>query len=141
VLINRQHPQKLTLYIPPTLFDDRKWFLESCGHVGLNKMLDGFDDRTAYAQCIFAFTTSPDVEPIIFEGRTHGSVVTARAGTGPLFGWDPIFEPCAADQAAGVAAPQTYAEMDKDHKNKISHRYRSLDALRTHILEHFDLSK
>lgn len=103
-------------------------------------MLDGFDDRTGYAQCIFAFTPSKDVEPIIFEGRTHGSIVAARAGTGPLFGWDPIFEPIAADQPDGAASsPQTYAEMDKDHKNSISHRYRSLDLLRKHILEKYEI--
>lgn len=103
-------------------------------------MLDGFDDRTAYAQCIFAFTPSPDVEPIIFDGRTYGSIVTARAGTGPLFGWDPIFEPSQADQVPGLTSPQTYAEMDKNHKNSISHRYRSLDKLRTHIIDKYDLS-
>jgi len=109
--------------------------------VGLNKILDGFDDRSAYAQCIFAFTPSAAEEPIIFEGRTHGSIVAARAGNGPLFGWDPIFEPCAADQVPGVSHPQTYAEMDKDHKNTISHRFRSLDALRTYLLKTYNLSK
>ena len=30
------------------------------------------------------------------------------------FGWDPVFEPEGFDQ--------TYAELDKDTKNKISHR-------------------
>lgn len=45
-------------------------------------------------------------------GRTEGAIVAAR---GPSdFGWDPIFE------AAGFG--QTYAEMDKDIKNSISHR-------------------
>ena len=102
-------------------------------------MLDGFDDRTAYAQCIFAFTPSKDVEPIVFEGRTHGQIVAARVGTGHLFGWDPIFEPCQEDQAKDAASPQTYAEMDKDHKNAISHRYRSLDLLRKHILDTYDI--
>lgn len=103
-------------------------------------MLDGFDDRTAYAQCIFAFTPSKDVEPIIFEGRTNGRIVAARAGTGPLFGWDPIFEPCTEDQPQEAKeSPQTYAEMDKDHKNAISHRYRSLDLLRKHVIDKYDL--
>lgn len=54
----------------------------------------------------------PDVEPVVFVGRTDGAIVAAR---GPSdFGWDPIFE------AAGFG--QTYAEMDKDIKNSISHR-------------------
>ena len=38
-------------------------------------------------------------------------------------GADPVFQP------DGFA--ETYAEMDKQVKNAISHRYRSLDALRT----------
>lgn len=50
----------------------------------------GFDDKTAYAQCIFAYTPGPDVDPITFVGRTPGRIVPAR---GPSdFGWDPIFE-------------------------------------------------
>ena len=47
-----------------------KWFLDKCGHEGLNKMLDGFEDRTAYALCTFGYTGGPDEEPILFEGRT-----------------------------------------------------------------------
>jgi inosine triphosphate pyrophosphatase len=33
-----------------------KWFLGKVGHEGLNKMLVGFEDKTAYAQCVFAYT-------------------------------------------------------------------------------------
>ncbi len=90
----------------------------------------GFDDKTAYAQCIFAYTPSPDAEPLTFVGRTPGRIVPAR---GPnSFGWDPIFEPDGFDQ--------TFAEMDKTVKNTISHRYRALDKLRTHLLcEHSSL--
>ena len=33
-----------------------KWFLSKLGHEGLNKSLAGFDDKTAYAQCTFAFS-------------------------------------------------------------------------------------
>ncbi|KAG2487061.1 hypothetical protein HYH03_014307 [Edaphochlamys debaryana] len=103
-----------------------KWFLEKLGHDGLNRMLAGFEDKTAYAQCIFAYTPGPDTEPIVFVGRTPGRIVPAR---GPSdFGWDPVFEP--------EGFSETYAEMDKDTKNKISHRYRSLDLLRTYLLEH-----
>eukprot|EP00955_Chlamydomonas_euryale_P102170 365399-Chlamydomonas_euryale.AAC.4 len=50
----------------------------------------GFEDKTAYAQCIFAYTPGPGVEPITFVGRTKGRIVAAR---GPSdFGWDPVFE-------------------------------------------------
>ena len=33
-----------------------KWFLKALGHEGLPKMLAGFDDKSAYAQCIFAYS-------------------------------------------------------------------------------------
>ena len=90
--------------------------MEKCGHDGLNKMLCGFDDKTAYAQTIVAFTWGPGKEIHIFDGRTNGSIVQAR---GPLdFGWDPIFLP---DEGQG----KTYAETTKKAKNKISHRGKS----------------
>ncbi|GLI71550.1 hypothetical protein VaNZ11_016785 [Volvox africanus] len=107
-----------------------KWFLEKLGHDGLNRMLAGFDDKTAYAQCIFAYTPGPETEPIVFVGRTPGRIVPAR---GPSdFGWDPVFEPSGFNQ--------TYAEMEKETKNTISHRYRSLDLLRNYLLEHAEKS-
>lgn len=55
-----------------------KWFLEKCGHDGLNKMLDGFEDRSAYAQCIFSFCEGEGQEVKQFVGRTHGRIVDAR---------------------------------------------------------------
>jgi inosine/xanthosine triphosphate pyrophosphatase family protein len=39
-----------------------KWFLEKMGHSGLNKMLDSFEDRSAYAMCIFSFSPGPGHE-------------------------------------------------------------------------------
>lgn len=47
-----------------------KWFLEKCGHEGLNKMLDGFDDRSAYAQTIVAYSEGPDKEGTAICGWT-----------------------------------------------------------------------
>ncbi|KAF7862814.1 uncharacterized protein EAF02_010363 [Botrytis sinoallii] len=52
-----------------------------------------------------------------------GKIVPAR---GPAaFGWDPIFE----------YEGQTYAEMEKVEKNKISHRFRALEKLKTWLQE------
>jgi len=45
--------------------------MDKLGHEGLNKMLDGFDDRSAYALCTFGFTTGPNDKVILFEGRTE----------------------------------------------------------------------
>nr|GAT48166.1 predicted protein [Mycena chlorophos] len=63
-----------------------KYFLAELGHAGLNAMLDGFPTRAAWALCTFAYTDGPDSDPILFEGRTDGSIVQAR-GPGH-FGWD-----------------------------------------------------
>lgn len=58
-----------------------KWFLEKTGHVGLNNLLLAYADKSAYAQCIFAYSPGPGHEPLTFVGRTNGTIVEAR---GPL---------------------------------------------------------
>ncbi|KAJ3186700.1 nucleoside triphosphate pyrophosphohydrolase ham1 [Gaertneriomyces sp. JEL0708] len=92
-----------------------KWFLQGVGHEGLNKMLVGFEDKSADAVATFAYCR-PGGEPVLFEGRTRGRIVMPRGST--AFGWDPIFQPDGFDQ--------TYAELDKETKNKISHRAKAL---------------
>ncbi len=104
-----------------------KWFLEKTGHDGLNKILAGYEDKSAYAQCVFSFSEGPGAPVHTFVGRTHGKIVPAR---GPnAFGWDPIFEP--------EGFEQTYAELDKDVKNSISHRFRALEKLKAYFAEKF----
>jgi inosine triphosphate pyrophosphatase len=53
-----------------------KWFLESLGLDGLNKMLDPYEDRSAEAVCTFAFSYGPGEQPILFQGRTLVSTST-----------------------------------------------------------------
>jgi hypothetical protein len=94
-----------------------KCFLEKLGRAGLHKMVSGFEDHTAYAQCIFAYCENAEAEPKLFVGRCDGTIV---APTGEnMFGWDPIFKPTGFEQ--------TFAEMDLEEKNKISHRGRALE--------------
>jgi inosine triphosphate pyrophosphatase len=50
---------------------DSKWFLISLGLKGLNQILEGFDNKRAYAGCIFAYSAGPNHEPILFEGKTQ----------------------------------------------------------------------
>ncbi|KAL8171429.1 hypothetical protein V2J09_023233 [Rumex salicifolius] len=83
---------------------------------GLNNLLMAYEDKSAYALCVFSLALGPDTEPITFHGKTMGKIVPAR---GPNdFGWDPIFQPDGYEL--------TYAEMPKEEKNKISHRFKSL---------------
>lgn len=90
-----------------------KYFMNQIGHEGLNAMLAGFPTKAAEAVCTFAYSAGPGhylsivhifsnqhwqyfiyllgTEPILFEGRTEGTIVPAR---GPkVFGWDAVFEP------------------------------------------------
>ncbi|KAJ4306523.1 nucleoside triphosphate pyrophosphohydrolase ham1 [Collariella sp. IMI 366227] len=74
-------------------------------------------DKSAKAVCTFGYSPGPGHEPILFQGITDGKIVPPR---GPaFFGWDAIFE----------YEGQTYAEMDKTEKNKVSHRGRALAKL------------
>ncbi|CAA6662584.1 unnamed protein product [Spirodela intermedia] len=114
-----------------------KWFLEKTGHEGLNNILKAYEDKSAYAMCIFSLALGPTTEPMSFCGKTH-SITDAgvfffffredRSSPGATdFGWDPIFQPDGHDQ--------TYAEMAKDEKNRISHRSKALALVRAHFAE------
>ena len=52
-----------------------KSFLTKIGREGLCNMLEGFSDKTAYAECIYAFCEGPQYEPKLFIGRCHGKIV------------------------------------------------------------------
>jgi len=97
-----------------------KWFLSALGPQNLYKMLEGFENKTIEAVATFAYSEGPGHEPILFQGRTEGKLVPARGPT--TFGWDPAFE--------YPPFGQTYAEMEKEVKNKISHRGKALEKLK-----------
>ncbi|TQD94452.1 hypothetical protein C1H46_019942 [Malus baccata] len=60
-----------------------------------------------------------------FVDEFQGRIVPARGPTD--FGWDPVFQPDGYEQ--------TYAEMPKEEKNKISHRFRALALVKSHFAE------
>jgi inosine triphosphate pyrophosphatase len=97
-----------------------KWFEEKIGLDGLNNLLMAYEDKSAYAKCIFAYKEGIGSPIHIFTGITNGSIVPPR---GQLkFGWDPIFLP--------DTFTETFAEMDSETKNAISHRYKALQLLK-----------
>lgn len=62
-----------------------KHFLDRTGHQGLNNLLAAYEDKSAYAQCVFAYCEGEGAEPVLFDGRCPGRIVPAR---GPAnFGW------------------------------------------------------
>ncbi|XP_041973050.1 inosine triphosphate pyrophosphatase [Aricia agestis] len=102
-----------------------KWFLEKLKPEGLNKLLTGWEDKSAEAVCTFAYSSGePNSEVLLFKGITKGTIVPPRGSRD--FGWDCVFQP--------EGYNKTYGELSKEEKNKISHRYRALDKLRQHFL-------
>ncbi|GFO04719.1 inosine triphosphate pyrophosphatase [Plakobranchus ocellatus] len=92
----------------------------------LHRMLHGFEDKSAYARCIFGYSSgAEDREVHIFDGRCPGKIVEPRGSTN--FGWDPVFQPDGHDK--------TYAEMAAHTKNSISHRSKAIFALRDYLIK------
>eukprot|EP00352_Strombidinopsis_acuminata_P006870 CAMPEP_0176368914 /NCGR_PEP_ID=MMETSP0126-20121128/22931_1 /TAXON_ID=141414 ORGANISM="Strombidinopsis acuminatum, Strain SPMC142" /NCGR_SAMPLE_ID=MMETSP0126 /ASSEMBLY_ACC=CAM_ASM_000229 /LENGTH=105 /DNA_ID=CAMNT_0017727361 /DNA_START=208 /DNA_END=525 /DNA_ORIENTATION=+ len=52
-----------------------KDFLTKLGREGLYNMLAGFEDKSAYALCTYAFCEGPDKEPKLFQGKCEGKIV------------------------------------------------------------------
>lgn len=102
-----------------------KWFVKSMGLKKVIKMLDSFEDKSAQAITTVAYSDENGKE-YIFQGITDGKIVDIRGPTD--FGWDAIFEPTQEQEK-----PQTYAEMDKIFKNKVSHRGKAFDKFKEHL--------
>lgn len=54
-------------------------------------MVEPFEDKTGYAMCIIGYMAPDLVEPLLFIGKTDGSIVEPRGSRD--FGWDPVFQP------------------------------------------------
>ncbi len=99
-----------------------KWFLETLGNDGLCRLLDGVDDRSAFAEIEFAICDEQGVHT--FRGSAEGTIAeTPRGETG--FGWDPIFIP--------KGYTKTWAEMTGDEKHATSMRKIALEKMSTFL--------
>jgi XTP/dITP diphosphohydrolase len=87
----------------------------------LVETLRGVSDRRAHYACVLVLVRhAGDPEPIIAEGRWHGTIADEPRGTGG-FGYDPHFR----DDETGLSG----AELPLDRKNALSHRGKAIRAL------------
>lgn len=90
----------------------------------LSKMrgLEGPQRRAAFITVICLIEA--DGRPQYFEGRVEGHILNAPAGA-EGFGYDPVFKPEGFDRS--------FAELDLETKNRISHRGRAVAALQQYL--------
>ncbi len=90
------------------------------------KLLDelkGIVDRAAAFVCVIAIAV-PRGPALIYEGRCEGVITDAPRG-GQGFGYDPLFY--------YPPAGKTFAEMDPQEKNRVSHRGRAMAELKAEL--------
>lgn len=89
------------------------------------RMLDGFEDRSAYASAIYAYYDGETI--CTFNGRLNGVIAdTPRGGGG--YGWDAVFQP------EGYGG-RTRAELTPEEDDESYARIRDFDSLRTFLLQ------
>ncbi len=91
----------------------------------MNKVLslmDGINNRRARFRTITALIETGSLH--LFEGRIEGEILTEKFGDYG-FGYDPIFLP------AGYTV--SFAQMDLEQKNRISHRSIAMNKLATYL--------
>ena len=99
---------------------------ENCNKLLLN--LKGYpkEKRVASFKTVIAFTDG-EMEHYS-EGIVKGMIVEDYRGIDG-FGYDPIFQP--------ESQSLTYAEMEMEEKNRISHRFRALDKIKEFLVPYF----
>ncbi|MFZ1301188.1 MAG: non-canonical purine NTP pyrophosphatase [Candidatus Microsaccharimonas sp.] len=136
VVIEHKVKQAFSLIQKPVLVEDTslsfnaldglpgtfvKFFVEA--HDGLEsmcRMLDGFEDRSAYASAIYGYYDGKELR--FFGGRLNGVIVDHPRGDGG-YGWDQVFAPEGYD---GLTRAELAPEKDLESYNKI----RDFDSLR-----------
>jgi XTP/dITP diphosphohydrolase len=99
-----------------------KWFEVSVGCPGLLKMLEGFENREAFAVCVAVVFDGQEM--LFTRGEKRGEIARSTRGKNG-FGWDVIFIP--------EYHEKTFAEMNSNEKNAISHRRIAFEKLNKKI--------
>lgn len=92
-------------------------------NIKLLDVLDGITDRTAKFLCSM-YVSFPNGGMVCSNGVCNGRIITEAKGIGG-FGYDPLFIPDGYDN--------TFAEIPDSIKNKISHRAKALEGIRTEL--------
>jgi len=92
-------------------------------------LLENKTNRNARFRTVIALIL--EGKEYIFEGTVNGVIIGARRGT-KGFGYDPVFVP--------DGKTLTFAEMDLDEKNTISHRARAFEKLKIFLADYWQRS-
>lgn len=99
-----------------------KFFVEQTGQEACCRMLDGFTDRSAIAECVFAYYDGKLLTT--FKGSLKGTIAEAPRGKGG-FGWDPIFIP--------EGYNRTRAELSEKEDHEVYLRIKPIEQVRTFL--------
>ncbi|MFZ3149394.1 MAG: XTP/dITP diphosphatase [Methanothrix sp.] len=91
---------------------------KTIGNAGILRLMEGQENRSAYFKSSVAYA-EPGLETVMFSGEVHGQIGFEPRGK-KGFGYDPIF----------YVGDESMAEMDLEKKNQISHRAKSMWALK-----------
>jgi len=98
------------------------YVLKTISYDGILKLMEGIEDRSAKFQSVIGLCFENEVR--IFKGEVHGRIShEARGNKG--FGFDPIFIP--------NGYSKTFAEMDLELKNSMSHRGKSIKKMAEYL--------
>ena len=126
---------------PPFIVEDSGLFIKSLngfpgpyssyvfktlGNNGILKLMRGIKDRKAEFISLIGLALKHQVVKV-FQGKVHGMISMEKRGS-KGFGFDPIFIP--------EGYNMTFAEMDIQSKNKISHRGRACDKLANFLINY-----
>lgn len=111
--------------LPGTLI---KWFLTEVGNEGILKMLDGFEDRTAFTTIAYGIYDGAELH--VFTARTDGRIASEprtgdKDGWQGSLSWNSIFIPDGSDK--------TYAEMTDEELKPFSHRAKAIQKLQAFL--------